>query len=59
VARPRRRRAPSSTIDLERAANPFLQCADVTAMIAFKQDWPAFTLRLGLKELDLRSMDDC
>jgi hydroxyacylglutathione hydrolase len=40
---------PSSTIDLERATNPFLQCANATALIAFKQDWPAFKLRLGLK----------
>jgi hydroxyacylglutathione hydrolase len=40
---------PSSTIALERATNPFLRCADVTAFLAFKQDWPAFKQRLGLK----------
>lgn len=40
---------PSSTINLERATNPFLQCADADALIAFKQDWPSFKLRLGLK----------
>ena len=40
---------PSSTIDLERATNPFLQCPDADALIAFKKDWPAFKLRLGLK----------
>jgi hydroxyacylglutathione hydrolase len=40
---------PSSTIALERASNPFLRCADVTAFLAFKRDWPAFKQRLGLK----------
>ena len=40
---------PSSTIDLERATNPFLRCADLAAFIAFKRDWPAVKQRLGLK----------
>ena len=40
---------PSSTIALERATNPFLQCADADALIALKKDWPAFKLRRGLK----------
>ena len=40
---------PSSTLDLERATNPFLQCENADAFIAFKQDWPSFKLRLGLK----------
>ena len=40
---------PSSTIGLERATNPFLQCRDVSAFIAFKRDWPAFKQRLGLR----------
>jgi len=40
---------PSSTVGLERATNPFLQCRDADALIAFKRDWPAFKQRLGLK----------
>ena len=40
---------PSSTVGLERATNPFLQCADLAAFVAFKRDWPAFKQRLGLK----------
>jgi hydroxyacylglutathione hydrolase len=40
---------PSSTIGLERAMNPFLQCGDVTAFIALKHDWPNVKQRLGLK----------
>lgn len=40
---------PSSTIALERATNPFLQCRDAAAFIAFKRDWSAFKQRLGLK----------
>jgi hydroxyacylglutathione hydrolase len=40
---------PSSTIGLERASNPFLQCPDLPAFIALKQDWPAVKARLGLK----------
>ncbi len=40
---------PSSTIGLERATNPFLQCPDLAAFIAFKRDWPAVKQRLGLK----------
>jgi glyoxylase-like metal-dependent hydrolase (beta-lactamase superfamily II) len=40
---------PSSTIGLERATNPFLQCRDVAAFIALKRDWPNVKQRLGLK----------
>ena len=40
---------PSSTIGLERATNPFLRCSDLAAFIAFKQDWPTFKQRFGLK----------
>lgn len=40
---------PSSTIGLERATNPFLQCRDVAAFIALKRDWPAVKQQLGLK----------
>jgi glyoxylase-like metal-dependent hydrolase (beta-lactamase superfamily II) len=40
---------PSSTIALERATNPFLRCADVTAFLILKRDWPAVKQRLGLK----------
>lgn len=40
---------PSSTVGLERATNPFLQCGDAATFITFKRDWPAFKQRLGLK----------
>jgi hydroxyacylglutathione hydrolase len=40
---------PSSTIGLERATNPFLQCSDVNAFIALKRDWSNVKQRLGLK----------
>jgi len=40
---------PSSTMGLERATNPFLQCADVAAFLALKRDWPTVKQRLGLK----------
>lgn len=40
---------PSSTITLELATNPFLQCADVNAFLQFKADWPAVKARLGLR----------
>ena len=40
---------PSSTIGLERASNPFLQCSDVAAFIALKGDWPSVKQQLGLK----------
>jgi hypothetical protein len=45
----RLRGAPSSTIGLERATNPFLRCPDLPAFIALKRDWPTVKLRLGLK----------
>lgn len=40
---------PSSTLDLERATNPFLRCADLAAFLTLKRDWPAVKQRLGLK----------
>jgi hydroxyacylglutathione hydrolase len=40
---------PSSTIGLERATNPFLQCPDAAAFIALKRDWPNVKQQLGLK----------
>jgi hydroxyacylglutathione hydrolase len=40
---------PSSTIGLERATNPFLQCSDVAAFVALKRDWPNVKQRLGLR----------
>jgi hydroxyacylglutathione hydrolase len=40
---------PSSTIGLERATNPFLQCRDMAAFIALKQNWASVKQRLGLK----------
>jgi hydroxyacylglutathione hydrolase len=40
---------PSSTMGLERATNPFLRCADVTAFLALKRDWPAVKQQFGLK----------
>lgn len=39
---------PSSTIGLEKAGNPFLQCRDVEAFVQTKRDWPAIKQRLGL-----------
>ena len=40
---------PSSTIRLERRTNPFLQCPDLAAFMALKQDWANVKQRLGLK----------
>jgi glyoxylase-like metal-dependent hydrolase (beta-lactamase superfamily II) len=40
---------PSSTIDLEKKSNPFLQCRDVDAFLQLKADWSAFKQRFGLK----------
>ena len=40
---------PSSTIRLERATNPFLQCGDAATFITFKRGWPDYKQRLGLK----------
>lgn len=40
---------PSSTMALELATNPFLQCADVNAFLQLKTDWPAVKARLGLR----------
>ena len=40
---------PSSTIALEKRTNPFLLCADESAFLALKEDWPQLKQRLGLK----------
>ena len=40
---------PSSTIALEKAMNPFLQCADAGAFLQLKRDWADFKKRYGLK----------
>jgi glyoxylase-like metal-dependent hydrolase (beta-lactamase superfamily II) len=40
---------PSSTLALERASNPFLQCADVDAFIALKREWPEVKKKYGLR----------
>jgi hydroxyacylglutathione hydrolase len=40
---------PSSTLALEREANPFLRCRDVDAFLALKRDWATFKGNLGLK----------
>ncbi|MGE0816975.1 MAG: MBL fold metallo-hydrolase [Vicinamibacterales bacterium] len=40
---------PSSTIALERAANPFLRCQDLEAFLALKRSWADYKKRLGLK----------
>jgi glyoxylase-like metal-dependent hydrolase (beta-lactamase superfamily II) len=40
---------PSSTLALERASNPFLQCRDVDAFLALKRDWPEVKKRYGLR----------
>jgi glyoxylase-like metal-dependent hydrolase (beta-lactamase superfamily II) len=40
---------PSSTIGLEKASNPFLLCADETAFLETKRDWPEIKKRDGLR----------
>jgi glyoxylase-like metal-dependent hydrolase (beta-lactamase superfamily II) len=40
---------PSSTLKLELASNPFLQCADVAEFMALKKGWSEFKKRNGLK----------
>jgi glyoxylase-like metal-dependent hydrolase (beta-lactamase superfamily II) len=40
---------PSSTVGIERATNPFLQCADAEAFIDLKQRWPAYKEEHGLR----------
>ena len=40
---------PSSTIGLEKRTNPFLCCADETAFLTLKAEWPQVKQRLGLK----------
>jgi hydroxyacylglutathione hydrolase len=40
---------PSSTIALETETNPFLLCADETAFLRLKAEWPQVKQRLGLK----------
>jgi hydroxyacylglutathione hydrolase len=40
---------PSSTIALETETNPFLLCADETAFLRLKSEWPQVKQRLGLK----------
>lgn len=40
---------PSSTIGLEKQTNPFLLCADETAFLRLKAEWPQVKQRLGLK----------
>ena len=40
---------PSSTIGLEKRTNPFLLCADESAFLRLKAEWPQLKQRLGLK----------
>ena len=40
---------PSSTVGLERATNPFLQCTSAHAFVAFKQQWAAYKQEHGLR----------
>ena len=40
---------PSSTIGLEKATNPFLQCTDVEDFLRFKANWATFKKENGLK----------
>jgi hydroxyacylglutathione hydrolase len=40
---------PSSTIALEREANPFLRCTEIEAFLQLKRDWPQYKKRLGLR----------
>jgi glyoxylase-like metal-dependent hydrolase (beta-lactamase superfamily II) len=39
---------PSSTLDLERATNPFLQCEDFEAFFELKRTWASFKEEHGL-----------
>ena len=40
---------PSSTIRLEKATNPFLQCAGADEFLRRKSEWPELKKRLGLR----------
>ena len=40
---------PSSTMRLEKATNPFLQCPDVSAFLQLKANWAAFKKAHGLR----------
>lgn len=40
---------PASTLELERACNPFLQCPDIEAFLALKAGWSAFKAGHGLR----------
>jgi glyoxylase-like metal-dependent hydrolase (beta-lactamase superfamily II) len=40
---------PSSTVQLERQTNPFLQCRGIAEFLQLKRDWPAFKKQYGLK----------
>jgi glyoxylase-like metal-dependent hydrolase (beta-lactamase superfamily II) len=40
---------PSSTLALEKATNPFLQCEDVEAFLRFKNGWSTYKQENGLK----------
>ena len=40
---------PSSTVGLEKATNPFLQCTDVEDFLRFKANWATFKKENGLK----------
>lgn len=40
---------PSSTMALEKATNPFLECRTLEAFLQLKRDWPTFKRDHGLK----------
>ncbi|MCY3021668.1 MAG: hydroxyacylglutathione hydrolase family protein [Planctomycetota bacterium] len=40
---------PSSTLYIERRANPFLLCANLNEFLRLKDDWPIFKERHGLR----------
>lgn len=40
---------PSTTLDLERRTNPFLQCPDLEAFLRLKAGWADFKARHGLR----------
>lgn len=40
---------PSTTVELEKATNPFLLCADIEAFLKLKRDWADFKARNGLR----------
>ena len=39
---------PSSTVGLEREANPFLRCTNIDAFLRLRAEWPSYKKQMGL-----------